>query len=182
MSSNIRSYLESKIRYRFIKVIYLFVIILGCWIICLEIYTDTVQVFDEKMTEVNEWIRREKEKVFNIIINGWILTQDDIRTASKDMNVTQKEEFLSLLMETDVKIDGIDFNLKWTGEYLLNHKKIMKDTNNVFDSIQETVKLYLVWFWMILKFILMIWIAYLITEWIKRIFYYIILWSFNPKI
>lgn len=46
------------------------------------------------------------------------------------------------------------------------------------DFINPNIKITLILIW---KFILIIWIAYLISELLKRVLYYIVLWSFNPK-
>lgn len=46
------------------------------------------------------------------------------------------------------------------------------------ELINPNIKITLMLIW---KFILIIWIAYLISELFKRVLYYIVLWSFNPK-
>jgi hypothetical protein len=117
---------------------------------------ESKQQFWERLDVANEWVRKEKEQVFNIIKNWWVLTQNDISWISKNMKPEQKQEFLSLLMETDVKIDGIDFNnepkewytiwntdisvnpIKQAGEKILQAKEYLKN-NPQADPIMKTL-------------------------------------------
>ncbi len=75
--------------------------------------SESQQDFSKRSEVAKEWVHKEKEQIFNIIKNWWVLTQKDISLASKDMSPEQKQEFISLILETDAKIDGVDFNVPW---------------------------------------------------------------------
>lgn len=160
MTNNTRSYLNNKAWYRLLKVVYIFCISIICIVTWIYIYNNSEYYNKEEnqtTQSLADFITTTEEK--------WEISNQYIE--EKFPEFKDKEQALADFIATiQAKPDLSPEELKtkfpeFYPTYYINRIKFI---------------------WTIIgKFLLIIWIAYLITELLKRTFYYVVLWSFNPK-
>jgi hypothetical protein len=141
-------------------------------------YINTIDnTLSDLTIQIAEWLKQWE------IINIQTLKESYPEIANADNWVLQELSDQTKEWVLQWKIINIDklravypefYNL----DFIKNYSWVNTIMTQKDEFINPNMKITLMLIW---KFILIIWIAYLISELFKRVLYYIVLWSFNPK-